>query len=162
MGESAGGNIVYNVGLWSSSLTRELNPLIIRGLVLIQPFFGGANPSSSKDSGDFPLVVRDLLWNLSLPLGTPWNNPYFNPMFGGGSSNLDKIKALGWRVAVAGCAGDGLFDRQLEVFGFLDKRGIDVIGYFTNGYYHGVFVNDIVVAQKFFGFVKSVFKSFIV
>ncbi|KMS98926.1 hypothetical protein BVRB_3g067270 [Beta vulgaris subsp. vulgaris] len=155
MGESSGGNIAYNVGLRASDLTRELHPLIIRGLVLIQPFFGGVDPNSVK-AGNLQVVI-DLLWNMSLPIGAHKNNPYFNPMFGGGSSNLGKIKDMGWRVAIAGCDGDFLFERQFEVFGFLKERRLDVVDYFCRGYYHGVFVGDPTQAQKLYDLVRNVF-----
>ncbi|KNA24438.1 hypothetical protein SOVF_015850 [Spinacia oleracea] len=158
MGESAGGNIAYNVGLRALGQVNKLKPLVIRGLVLVQPFFGGANQVFVK-TGNVPLEVIELLWRLTLPLGANKNNPYFNPMFGGGSSNLEMIKDLGWRVAIAGCDGDGLFERQAEVFGFLKKRGVDASSYFSNGYYHGVFVNNIFASQKLFEFVRSVFSS---
>ncbi|KMS98927.1 hypothetical protein BVRB_3g067280 [Beta vulgaris subsp. vulgaris] len=159
MGESSGGNIVYNVGLRASDLVRELEPLIIRGLVLIQPFFGGVNPITTGVAGNLEIVF-DLLWNLSLPLGAPLNNPYFNPMFGGGSSNLEKIKNLGWRVAFAGCDGDFMIDRQVEVFKFFKKRKLDVVGDFCKGYYHGVFIGDPTQAQKLYDFVRNVFSSY--
>ncbi|KNA24631.1 hypothetical protein SOVF_014050 [Spinacia oleracea] len=160
MGESVGGNIVYNVGLRASVLTRVLKPLVIRGLVLIQPFYGGGNLNRGYKDPNIE-VVADLLWNLSLPLGANWNNPYFNPTFGGGSSNLDIIRRLGWRVAFAGCDGDFIFDKQLKVFEFFKGRGLDVIGYFGRGYYHGVFVEDPSESQKIFEFVRYVFSSYI-
>ncbi|XP_021765226.1 probable carboxylesterase 120 [Chenopodium quinoa] len=161
MGESAGGNIAYNVGLGASILNHKLKPLVIKGLVLIQPFFGGLNRTESElklpDSAGLPLVITDFMWNLSLPLGGSRNHPYCDPMFGGGSSNLDKIKELGWRVAIAGCDGDRLYDKQVEVFMFLKKQGVDVVGNFSKGDYHGVFVTELAKSLKLFEFVRSVF-----
>ncbi|XP_021730185.1 probable carboxylesterase 120 [Chenopodium quinoa] len=157
MGESAGGNIVYNVGLRASVLTNELRPLVIRGSVLIQPFFGG---SSRNKDGNFQ-AVDDLLWHMSLPLGANWNNPYFNPMYGGGSCNLDRIKGLGWRIAIAGCDGDFIFYRQLEAFKFLQRRGVNVVGNFSRGFYHGVFIGDATKAQMLYQFVRNVFSPYV-
>lgn len=165
MGESAGGNIAYAVGLRASIIARELKPLVIRGVVMIQPFFGAVKRTRSElrlpDSAGLPLVLTDLFWNLSLPLGTDRNHPYCNPIIHGGSSKLDKIKDLGWRVAIVGCDGDRLFDKQVEVYKFLKKRGVDVIGKFSKGDYHGVFVTQTPKSQKFFYFVRSVFSSYL-
>ncbi|XP_021765222.1 probable carboxylesterase 120 [Chenopodium quinoa] len=159
MGESVGGNIAYNVGLRASVLTRELQPLVIRGLVLIQPFFGGSNPNRVK-YGNLQKMI-DFLWHLSLPLGANLNNPYFNPMFGGGSRNLDNIKSLGWRIAIAGCDGDFIFDRQVEVFEFFKKQGVNVIRNFGKGFYHGVFIGNSTKAQELYQFVRNVFSPYI-
>ncbi|XP_021730184.1 probable carboxylesterase 120, partial [Chenopodium quinoa] len=159
MGESVGGNIAYNVGLRASVLTRELQPLVIRGLVLIQPFFGGSNPNRVK-YGNLQKMV-DFLWHLSLPLRANLNNPYFNPIFGGGSRNLDNIRGLGWRVAIAGCDGDFIFDRQVEVFKFLEKRGVNVISNFGKGFYHGVFIGNSTKAQELYQFVRNGFSPYI-
>lgn len=165
MGESAGGNIAYIVGLKASILTRELNPLVIKGLVLIQPFFGGVIRTRSElklpDSAGLPLVITDLMWNLSLPLGANRNHPYCNPVLGAGSSKLEKVKKLGWRVAIAGCDGDRLYDKQVEVFKLLERRGVDVVGNFSKGDYHGVFVTETTKALLFFEFMRSVFYSYL-
>ncbi|KNA20009.1 hypothetical protein SOVF_055920 [Spinacia oleracea] len=163
MGESAGGNIAYMVGLRASLLVRELNPLIIKGLVLVQPFFGGLNRTGSElrkpASVGLPLVITDLMWNLSLPLGVNRNHPYCNPIIEGGSKMLDKIKELGWRVAIAVYDGDRLFDKQMKVFEFLKQRGVDVIGNFSKGGYHGVFVKEADISEKLFEFMRIVFSS---
>ncbi|KAL2920570.1 Carboxylesterase 1 [Bienertia sinuspersici] len=159
MGESAGGNIAYNVGLIASKLVSELRPLIINGLVLIQPFFGGVTRTRSElrfgNTGGLPLVVTDLMWNLSLPIGTNRDYPYCNPLILDGSHGLDYIKELGWRVAIAGCNGDLLFDKQVEVFKLLEKGGVNVFGNFSKGDYHGVFVTEMDKAQKLFEFVRT-------
>uniref|UniRef100_A0A803M0M7 Alpha/beta hydrolase fold-3 domain-containing protein n=1 Tax=Chenopodium quinoa TaxID=63459 RepID=A0A803M0M7_CHEQI len=41
MGDSAGGNIVYHTGLMAAAQVDELKPLMINGLILIQPYFSG-------------------------------------------------------------------------------------------------------------------------
>ncbi|XP_021866337.1 carboxylesterase 1-like [Spinacia oleracea] len=164
MGESAGGNIAYHVGLRASVLVHELNPLVIKGLVLIQPFFGGLNRTRSElrkpASFGLPVVITDLMWNLSLPIGANRNHPYCDPIIEGGSNKmLDKIKELGWRVAIAGYDRDRLFDKQLEVFEFLKQRGVDVVGNFSKGGYHGVFVKEANISEKLFEFMRRVFSS---
>ncbi|XP_074319638.1 carboxylesterase 1-like [Silene latifolia] len=163
MGESAGGNIAYNVGLKASSLGDVFNPLIIRGMVLIQPFFGGIDRSGSElrldKTGALRLVVTDLMWDMSLPIGTNRNYWYCNPFSGDELVPVNRIQELGWRVAVVGCDGDPFFDRQVELVEWLRKQGVIVRGSFSKGHFHGVFVNDYGVAEEFFEFVRSVFSQ---
>ncbi|KAK9672702.1 hypothetical protein RND81_12G118300 [Saponaria officinalis] len=165
MGESAGGNIAYMVGLKASRFIKRdaFSPLVIKGLVLIQPFFGGVRRSGSElrldNSGGIPLVVADLMWNLSLPIGVNRDYFYCNPFSGDGLGQVRGIRELGWRVAVVGCDGDSLFDRQVELVEWLRKLGVNVIGDFSKGKYHGVFVNDYAISELFFEFVKSVFSD---
>ncbi|XP_057525596.1 carboxylesterase 1-like [Amaranthus tricolor] len=160
MGESVGGNIAYTVGLKASHLINNLQPLIIRGLVLIQPVFGGVYRTRSElrlggNTGDLPLVIPDFLWNLSLPIGANRNHPYCNPIIHGGSgSELRKIRELGWPVLIAGCDGDLFIDKQVEVYKFLKKNGVNVASYFSEGDYHGVFVTKPSKARKLFNFVR--------
>ncbi|CAO2838943.1 unnamed protein product [Amaranthus hypochondriacus] len=159
MGESVGGNIAYTVGLKASHLINNLQPLIIRGLVLIQPVFGGVYRTRSEfrlggNTGDLPLVITDFLWNLSLPIGANRNHPYCNPIIHSGSSELRKIRELGWPVLIAGCDGDLFIDKQVEVYKFLKKNSVNVASYFSKGDYHGVFVTKPSKARKLFNFVR--------
>ncbi|CAO2838941.1 unnamed protein product [Amaranthus hypochondriacus] len=165
MGESAGGNIVYTVGLRASQLIKKLKPLDIRGLVLIQPFFGGMNRTQSEislpDSSGLPLVITDLMWNLSLPLGANRNHPYCNPIIKNGSKKFKIVKELGWRVAIAGCDGDRLFDKQVELYKYLKKQRVNVIGNFSKGDYHGVFVTEPAKIRMVLEFIRNVFSSYL-
>ncbi|KAI9160750.1 hypothetical protein LWI28_011187 [Acer negundo] len=71
MGDSAGGNITYHVGLRAAAEVDHLLPLQIRGLILNQPFFGGVKRTDSElrlfNSADLPVCATDLMWELSLP-----------------------------------------------------------------------------------------------
>ncbi|KAI9078206.1 hypothetical protein K1719_039820 [Acacia pycnantha] len=68
MGESAGGNIAYNAGLRVAAEVDQLEPLKIKGLILVQPFFGGVKRTSSEErlANDtiLPPPVTDLVWEL--------------------------------------------------------------------------------------------------
>lgn len=165
MGESAGGNIAYNVGLHATHKVRELNPLVIHGLVLIQPFFGQVKRTGSEirvpDSAGLPLAMTDLMWNLSLPLGANRDHPYCNVDIHGGSKSLEKVKKLGWPVIITGCDGDRLYDKQVEVFKFMKKKGVKVVGDFAQGGYHGVFIGEPDKIQKLLELVRSVFHPYL-
>ncbi|XP_041002722.1 carboxylesterase 1-like [Juglans microcarpa x Juglans regia] len=140
MGTSAGGNIAYHAGLRASVVADDLEPLVIRGLILHQPFFGGSQRTESELRGNdpvLPLSVSDLMWELSLPI-VDREHEYCNPMVEGGSQRLQKIKLLGWRVLVTGCDGDPLIDRQMELIAMMEEKGVVVESQFGKGGYHGV------------------------
>ncbi|KAK4839475.1 hypothetical protein QYF36_022234 [Acer negundo] len=160
MGDSAGGNITYHVGLRAAAEVDHLLPLQIRGLILNQPFFGGVKRTDSElrlfNSADLPVCATDLMWELSLPLGVDRNHEYSNPTVEGGSAEvLDQIKRLGWKVMVTGCDGDLLIDRQIELVKLMEQKGVQVVGHFTAGGYHGVEFEDSSKAEVFFALVKK-------
>ncbi|KAJ1402537.1 Alpha/Beta hydrolase fold [Sesbania bispinosa] len=160
MGESAGGNIAYFAGLRAAAEVDYIKPVNIRGLVLIQPFFGGTKRTQSElrlgeQYWNLPLVATDAMWNLSLPVGADRDHEYSNPTVNGGAKVLDKIKLLGWKVAVFGCHGDPLVDRQVELVKLLEKKGVHVVGHFYDGGRHGIFVGDPSMSIKVFDLVKS-------
>ncbi|XP_045808028.1 carboxylesterase 1-like [Trifolium pratense] len=159
MGESAGGNIAYNAGLRAASIVNEIKPVNIKGLILIQPFFGGTKrtPSELRLEKDLnlPLIVTDSMWNLSLPLGVDRDYVYSNPTVNGGGKILDKIRLFGWKVAVFGCDGDQLVDRQRELVKLLEGKSVNVVGQFYSGGRHGIFVGDASMSEKVFDLVKS-------
>ncbi|KAH7557535.1 hypothetical protein ACOSP7_027334 [Xanthoceras sorbifolium] len=147
MGSSAGGNIACHAGLRVATEVDNLLPLQIKGMILHQPFFGGVKRSSSElrliNDMVLPVCASDVLWDLSLPLGADRDHEYSNPTVEGGSKVvLDKIKSLGWKVMVTGCDGDPLVDRQTEVVKWMEQKGVQVVGHFAEGGFHGVeFVN---------------------
>ncbi|OMO97971.1 Alpha/beta hydrolase-3 [Corchorus olitorius] len=141
MGSSAGGNIAYHVGLRAAGLVRELEPLKIKGLVLHQPFFGGVQRSGSElrliNDPVLPPIVSDVMWDLSLPKGVDRDHEYCNPTAHGGSKELEKLKSLGWKVLINGCDGDPLVDRQMELMKLMEGKGVQVVGNFRDGGFHG-------------------------
>ncbi|CAO2838938.1 unnamed protein product [Amaranthus hypochondriacus] len=160
MGESAGGNIAYTLGIRASYLVDQLGPMVIKGLVLMQPFFGQVSRTETElyANGGLPLEVTDLMWNFSLPIGTNRNHPYSNPSIGT-FSKWEKIKELDWKVAFAACDGDGLFDKEVEVYNLMKNYGVNVLSSFGEGGYHGIYIQEMDQSQKVFELVKSILSS---
>ncbi|KAM7276743.1 hypothetical protein ACFE04_018609 [Oxalis oulophora] len=95
-GDSAGANIAYNVSkkLGTSHQITSLKPLItFKGLILIQPFFGGeARTNSEKYTVQPPhsalnLAASDTYWRLALPWGAGRDHPWCNPII-----NVEEMK----------------------------------------------------------------------
>ncbi|GKV20313.1 hypothetical protein SLEP1_g30461 [Rubroshorea leprosula] len=179
MGSSAGGNIAYHAGLRAAEVVDELGPLRIRELILHQPFCGGGaqrRGSESRNLNDpvFPLIIMDKMWDLSLPAGADLDHEYCenenctcilildkycNPTVEGGSKVLGKVKSEGWRVVVVGCEGDLLVDGQKELVKLMEVKGVEMVGHFAAGGYHGMEVFDVSRAKDMFvimtGFLLS-------
>lgn len=85
-GDSAGGNIAYNVAIRICPKIGDLKPITIKGTILIQPFFGGESRTySEKYTAQLPrsaltLVSADTYWRLALPMGANRDHPWCNPM----------------------------------------------------------------------------------
>ncbi|XP_050263622.1 carboxylesterase 1-like isoform X1 [Quercus robur] len=140
MGGSAGGNIAYHAGLRAATEIDKLEPLVIRGLILLQPYFGGSQRTQSElrdNDPILPLSVCDLMWELSLPI-VDRDHEYCNPKVGDGPQLLEKIKLLGWKVLVVGCDGDILFEHQIELVKLMREKGVSVVSQFGDGGYHGI------------------------
>lgn len=146
MGTSAGSNIAYHVGLRLAESHCDLAPVRIRGLILHNTFFGGTQRTESEcrvvNDALLPPGVSDLLWELSLPVGADRDHGYCNPTTKGGSTVLDKIRAVGWRYLITGCRGDPLIDRQVAVARLLEGRGVSVESHFVDGGFHGLELMD--------------------
>ncbi|XP_058751670.1 carboxylesterase 1-like [Vicia villosa] len=161
MGESAGGNIAYIAGLRAAAIVDEIKPISIKGLILIQPFFGGTKrtPSEIRLEKDLnlPLIVTDALWELSLPVGVDRDYVYSNPTVNGGDKVLEKLRLFEWKVVVFGCDGDQLVDRQRGLVKLLEGKSVHVVGQFYSGGRHGIFSGDPSMSEKVFDLVKSFF-----
>ncbi|KAI3458226.1 hypothetical protein Pfo_014889 [Paulownia fortunei] len=164
MGSSAGGNIVYHVGLRAVTSVEQLMPLKIQGLILHQPFLGGAErtPSEIRLANDklFPPSVADIMWNLGLPIGVDRDHEYCNPMRAVKSELLEKAKDEGWKFLVTGCEGDSLVDRQIELVKMLREKGVDVIDKFSDGGFHGFEFFDDSKAIILYGVLKNFVLTF--
>ncbi|GLJ18767.1 hypothetical protein SUGI_0335110 [Cryptomeria japonica] len=82
-GDSAGGNIVHNVALRCAR--ADVKPLQTRGLILLQPFFGGEDPckrelETSETNPNLSQRWVDVFWKLSLPVGAKRDHPACNPL----------------------------------------------------------------------------------
>ncbi|KAF1879146.1 hypothetical protein Lal_00047818 [Lupinus albus] len=156
MGESAGGNIAYNVALRAAAEIDQIKPLKIKGLILIQPFFGGKKRTGSElrlaEDGTLPLPVTDLMWNLSLPVGADRDHEYSNEAVNG---ERCKVLGQGWRVGVFGCDGDPLVDRQIQLLNLLKANHVNVTGQFYPGGRHGIFIGDPSMSAQVFHFLNN-------
>ncbi|KAL9225270.1 hypothetical protein vseg_001216 [Gypsophila vaccaria] len=164
MGESAGANVVYNVGLKMSAQIDDFKPLVIKGLVLVQPFFGGLDRTGSETRlAHHPVVsldTCDVIWEVCLPSGEDRGHEYCDPCRDDkGSDLVDRVRELGWWVVVVGCEGDPFSDRGVELAKLLEKRGVvSVRSLFSQGGQHGMFVSfcDFDKRKEFLDFVKEV------
>lgn len=164
MGSSAGANIAYHVGLRLADPSDDLSPLKIRGLVLCQPFFGGADETESEkrvvNDPILPHGVSDLMWELALPTGAGRDHEYCNPTMNGGLGVLlGKIRAAGWKCLVTGCCGDPLVDRQMVVSDLIERKGIPLERCFLEGGFHGADVLDPAVKRDILCMVRKFISS---
>ncbi|KAK1576714.1 hypothetical protein Q3G72_015919 [Acer saccharum] len=161
MGTSAGGNIAYNAGLRAAAEVDHLTPLKIKGLILHHPFFGGVKRTGSElrlvNDPVLPTCVTDLMWDFSLPLGVDYDrdHEYCNPTVESGSKVLEQIKSLGWKMMVIGCDGDPLIDRQIELAKIMEQKGVQVVGHFGAGGFHGEELVDPGKAKAMFDLLKN-------
>ncbi|KAL5570178.1 hypothetical protein UlMin_026753 [Ulmus minor] len=159
MGTSAGGNIAYHAGFRASLAVDELEPLKIHGLLLHHPFFGGAKRTESElrlvNNPTLPLSSSDLMWDLALPIGVDRDHKYSNPTVGDGPDNCDPIISFGWRIFIAGCDGDPLIYRQVELAEKLKKKGVEVVAKFGEGDCHAVELVDKSKAEVLFYLLKD-------
>lgn len=152
-GASCGANIAYNAAL--RLLETNLEPLKIVGLIMNQPFIGGKQRTKSelKLATDqyFPLPVIDLLWELSLPVGTDRDHRFCNPLT---ETNKEKLKSIG-KCLVIGFGGDPLIDRQQEFVKMLVMRGVLVEAKFDDVGFHNIDMIDPRRASAILGFIKD-------
>ncbi|KAF6147123.1 hypothetical protein GIB67_036842 [Kingdonia uniflora] len=115
-GDSAGANIAYNVASRVGSL-GAINPVVLKGLILIQPFFGGETRTNSERTMVQPpnsvlsLTSSDSYWRLSLPIGSNRDHPWCNPL-AKGETKLEELRLPPSMVCIPEM--DILKDRNLD------------------------------------------------
>ncbi|KAJ1436237.1 Lipase, GDXG, putative serine active site [Sesbania bispinosa] len=126
-GDSAGANIAYNVATRLAACENSaLRPLNLKGLILIQPFFGGeVRTVSEKCMAQSPgsalnLAASDTYWRLALPSGANRDHPWCNPLVKG-CMKLEELKTLPTLVCISEM--DILKDRNLELCDALVRAG---------------------------------------
>ncbi|CAI8591701.1 unnamed protein product [Vicia faba] len=130
-GDSAGANIAYNVVAtrFASCSNLNLNPLFLKGIILIQPFFGGEERTNSEknhrqlQNSALSLSVSDTYWRLSLPNGVSASrdHPYCNSLTASGISKMRDLRVPSIMICVSEL--DILGDRNLEFSNCLVKAG---------------------------------------
>ncbi|KAI4364153.1 hypothetical protein MLD38_020283 [Melastoma candidum] len=142
LGDSSGGNIAHHMSVRLGSGPQELDPVRVRGYVLLAPFFGGIERTKSEEGPPevmLNLEALDRFWRLSLPLGENRDHPISNP-FGPSSPALDGL-SLGPFLIMAG-GRELLRDRVEEYARRLAGMGKDVEYLEYEGEEHGFFTND--------------------
>ncbi|KAL3830964.1 hypothetical protein ACJIZ3_019766 [Penstemon smallii] len=133
-GDSAGANIAYNVSLRLKGISD------IKGLILVQPFFGGEVRTQSEmymvqpPRSALTLAASDTYWQLSLPDGANRDHSWCNPVAKGAEKLLGDLKNFDIMVCVSEL--DILKDRNLEFCQKLASGGLRVEQVVSKGVGH--------------------------
>ncbi|GAB4857206.1 hypothetical protein Ancab_015114 [Ancistrocladus abbreviatus] len=140
MGDSSGGNIAHHLAVQLGSGSPHVQPVRVRGYILLAPFFGGNLRTKSEiESPTEPMLDLDILdkfWRLSLPIGESRDHPLANP-FGPGSPSLEKVGLDPMMVMVGG--NEIMRDRVEEYATRLKDIGKDISYVEFKGMHHGFF-----------------------
>ncbi|XP_061372132.1 carboxylesterase 15 [Gastrolobium bilobum] len=142
VGDSSGGNIAHQLAVRLGSGSREMDPVRIRGYVLLAPFFGGEVRTKSEEGPPEQMLNLELLdrfWRMSMPVGETRDHPLANP-FGPGSPNLGEVKLDPILVIVGG--NELLKDRAADYASRLKELGKDIEYVEFEGNQHGFFTHD--------------------
>ncbi|XP_008800776.3 probable carboxylesterase 17 [Phoenix dactylifera] len=128
-GDSAGGAIAHDA---AARLGLAGAPAWLKGVILIQPFFGGeARTSSEKNSTTQPvrstslsLAASDCYWRLALPLGSNRDHPWCNPLATPSFPKLEDPRLPPMLVCISEM--DILRDRNLEFCKAMKRTGRSV------------------------------------
>lgn len=124
-GDSAGGNLGHHVALRAAE--SEFEAVRIRGLVAIQPFFGGEERKDSElrlgKNTRLTLERTDFYWKAFLPVGSDRDDPASN-VFGPKSKDLSGLKFPPTLAVVGG--QDLLQDWQRRYCDGLKRSGKEV------------------------------------
>ncbi|XP_076941929.1 carboxylesterase 1-like [Bidens hawaiensis] len=148
LGSSAGANLVYHAALRVSQHLADLEPSVIKGLILHCLFIGGVERTESEirlaSTGLlFTLSLSDSMWNLALPVGATRDREYCNLMRGS-PDDMGRIKDVGCQPALQVMIirdGDLMMDRQIEFAKALELKGVECTCFYSDGY-HGVEATD--------------------
>ncbi|KAK9156948.1 hypothetical protein Scep_003522 [Stephania cephalantha] len=140
-GDSAGGNIAHHLMVRLGAGSPGLDPVRVRGYVLLGPFFGGTVPTRSEAEGPLDaflnLQLIDRFWRLSIPVGETTDHPLVNP-FGPKSPSLESTTLLD-PVLVVVSTKDLLKDRAKDYAERLKNWGNNKTEYLELEGQHGFF-----------------------
>ncbi|CAK9313904.1 unnamed protein product [Citrullus colocynthis] len=129
-GDSAGGNLAHHVAVRASNY--DFNKVKIKGLIAIQPLFGGEQRTNSeihfKESPMLTLEQTDWSWKAFLPNGSDRNHPAAH-VFGAGVKDMLSTTFPATLVIVGG--RDQLQDWQKRYYKWLKEAGkeVDLVEY---------------------------------
>ncbi|CAJ1967343.1 unnamed protein product [Sphenostylis stenocarpa] len=155
-GDSSGGNIAHHLAVQLGSGSREMEPVRVRGYVLMGPFFGGVVRTRSEVGPPEQTLTLDMLdrfWRLSIPIGGTRDHPLANP-FGPISPNLAHVKLDPILVIVGG--NELLKDRAKDYATRLKEQGKNIEYVEVKGKEHGFLTHDSCsqVAQEVLQVIK--------
>ncbi|KAF9592800.1 hypothetical protein IFM89_017370 [Coptis chinensis] len=125
-GDSAGANLAHNIAARVGCSSNILNPLFLKGSILIQPFFGGEERTYSErymvqpPNSALSVTTSDVYWRLSLPIGANRDHPYCNPL-AKGATRFEDMKLPRTMVCISEM--DILKDRNLEFCNAISRSG---------------------------------------
>ncbi|KAI7725789.1 hypothetical protein M8C21_013960 [Ambrosia artemisiifolia] len=142
-GDSSGGNIAHYLAVRLGPGSPELNPIKIRGYVMMAPFFGGKERTKSEAEGlPEKLLTVDLLdmfWRMSLPIGKKADHPFANPL-GSESPNLELVKLDPILIIVG---GNEIMKDRVKMYADKLKELGKIARYVEyDGKQHGFFTNE--------------------
>ncbi|CAK9327547.1 unnamed protein product [Citrullus colocynthis] len=124
-GDSAGGNLAHHVVVRSGDY--DFKKMKIRGLIAIQPFFGGEERTESEirfaKSPTLNLERADWYWKAFLPDGSNRNHPAAH-VFGAEGVNISGVKFPATLLIVGG--SDQLRDWDRTYYEWLKNAGKEV------------------------------------
>ncbi|CAK7326542.1 unnamed protein product [Dovyalis caffra] len=144
-GDSAGANIAFNIiarldSFNAGQAAAAMKPLTLKGIILIQPFFGGETRTNSEKylvqspRSTLSLAASDTYWRLALPSGTNRDHPWCNPL-AKGSVNLEDLMTFPIMVCISEM--DILKNRNLEFVDSLGRADKRVEHFVHKGVGHG-------------------------
>ncbi|KAK9758298.1 hypothetical protein RND81_01G221400 [Saponaria officinalis] len=127
-GDSVGGNLAHHVAVRCGGF--DFKEVKIRGLVMIQPFFGGEVRTDSEtrlgNGGDLTLKRTDFFWKAFLPNGSNRDHLAVN-VFGHESSKEDSLSGIEYPNTLVIVGGlDLLQDWQRRYVDGLKRSGKEV------------------------------------
>ncbi|KAK6131615.1 hypothetical protein DH2020_034629 [Rehmannia glutinosa] len=143
VGDSSGGNLAHHLAVELRRGSPGLEPVRVRGYVLMAPFFGGTVRTKSEAEGPpeqfLNLEILDRFWRLSVPSGNTADHPWANP-FGPSSPSLEFVKLDPILVLVGG--SEVMKDRIEEYSKRLKEMGKEIEYLEYQGEQHGFFINQ--------------------
>ncbi|PIA49789.1 hypothetical protein AQUCO_01300491v1 [Aquilegia coerulea] len=156
MGCDCGANIAYRTGL--AAMELNLEPVKIVALILNQPIFGGMESTKSErrlvNDDMIPKSAIELVWELTLPVGSNRDHEYSNPML---EKTYQKNIRLLPRTLIRGFSGDAIYDRQMEFMKMLMQNGVQITAHFGEIGFH---LADVFDAKRHLALIKYL-KDFI-